>query len=347
MTRAAWIKLLLLLSIHDARSFYMHRMSVAEFQESPILNEPVVIENALDYRGCSKWWTHIQTRSAQEDMIVERAGGNSTVKLRDILSLAVKESSHQNPIYASSEGSSCSTDQLPFYDLLEDIFDGADEEDWLPLFSGHAPLTDSLVITGDGASCKLQCHPYTCFSLGLAGNQVWRLLPPHSFPQGRSIDAKAWDGFSFSVGQTVKNGELFSFRHQDVEAEEVDEDYGFMDEEKFVEFQGLAEDADLLKPNLVIDDPWTSTVVLDGDLLIIPPNWWYQSYGLEISVSLTSQRCHTLSDFLEHIVIESNLFNNPVSRDLLERGEFTTMEDARDAIDELFTLLEEQGQEQS
>ena len=332
----AWFLVFLGQGLILSEAFFMSRLSVAEFQASPILDEPVVIENALDWRGCQYWWKHILTRSGNEDIAVKRRDGVSSISLQKAAHLVRHESSHYDPIYVSSQGSSCSTDQLPFYDLLDSLFE--ETEDWLPLFSLHAPITETLVLAGEGASCPLQRHPYACFCLGLTGNSLWRLLPPEQDLKSESIDSEAWDGFSFSTGQQVSKGELFGLRHKDVEVDDS-EKTAFIDEHKFIEYQHLAEQNDMMRSNLAIEEPWTSTVVLDGDLLVIPPNWWYQSYNLETSISLESQRCHDLSEFLQHIVKGSNLDAPPR---LLQRTEFHTAEDAKQSIDELFELLEEQ-----
>jgi hypothetical protein len=317
-------------------AMYMNRMSVSDYQASSpsLLNEPVVIESALDWRQCQYWWKHILTRSLYEDVTVDRGGEQASVSLKKATQLVMEESSHQNPIYVSSPGSSCSTDQLPLYDLLASFFD---LPDWMPLFSLHAPITDTLVLAGEGASCQLQRHPYTTFSLGVVGNQLWRLLPPKEMEGSKSIDSTAWDGFAFSTGECVPSGELFGLLHNDLEDEET---YEGMDDGKFFEYQHLAEKGHMLRPNLAIDEEWISTVVLDGDVLIIPPNWWYQSYGVERSVTLTSQRCHNLSEFLQHVV-QSSKVKPAANSELLQMTHYDSVDAAKHTIDELFHLMAE------
>jgi hypothetical protein len=333
------ISLSLCLPGRQAVAFYMTRLSVAEFKSSPVLDEPVVVENVLPLEDCTAWTRHILTRSGHEDPLVERRGNTKCMKLEDAVALVMQESSHYDPIYVSSKGSSCSTDQLPLYDVLDSLFTEGEQDgkmrDWLPLFTLHAPFADNVVVAGQGSSSPLECRPYYRFSVGLSGNQVWRILPPDALRQpSESIQITAWDGFEFSVGYLQRNGGLFEFRHS-----EVAHDFGespYMDEDKFIEFQDLVEQPDLLKPSLSVKG-WYSTVLLDGDVLVIPPHWWYQSYGLEFSVSLQSQRCHDLSDLLLHIVQESSLVDIPSS--LLAKTHYVAEEEASSAIDKLFSLL--------
>ena len=113
-------------SVVIGEAFFMNRMSVAEFLESPMmasLDKPLVIENALEWRDCQYWWKkHILTRSGSEAVIVERRDAITTsIPLQKAAHLAISESSHSNPIHISSQGRSCSTDQLPFHDLLESL----------------------------------------------------------------------------------------------------------------------------------------------------------------------------------------------------------------------------------
>lgn len=330
-------------SVVIGEAFFMNRMSVAEFLESPMmasLDKPLVIENALEWRDCQYWWKHILTRSGSEAVIVERRDAITTsIPLQKAAHLAISESSHSNPIYISSQGRSCSTDQLPFHDLLESLSDPS--QDYFPLFALHAPITDKLVLAGEGASGRLQRHPYTSYCLGLAGNSLWRLLPPEQeFDQTEPMQLNAWDEFQFSMGDQLSKGGLFELRHKDVEANDDLDEIAFMDDEKFMYYQHLAQHEHLLRPSVAVNDEWLSTVLLDGDLLVVPPNWWYQSYNMEMSISLESQRCHDLSQVIRHIVEKSNLSVPPR---LLQRTEFHSTEDANELIDELFELLQQQA----
>ena len=346
------VRLLILLgqSFVLGEAYFMNRLSVAEFHDSTItlLDKPLVIENALEWRDCQYWWKHILTRSGSEAVTVEECDGitgrsprtSRTIPLHKAVQLAMSKSSHSTPIYISSQGRSCSTDQLPFYDLLESLFHLS--EDYFPLFALHAPITDKLILAGEGASSRLQRHPYTNYCLGLAGNSLWRLLPPEQeFQRSEPIHLKAWEEFQFSIGDQLSQGGMFELRHKDVEPTDDSDEIAFMDNEKFMYYQHLAQHEHLLRPSLAVSDEWMSTVLLDGDLLVVPPNWWYQSYNMEMSISLESQRCHDLSKVVGHIVENSNLSVPPR---LLQRTEFHSIEDAKQLIDELFELLQQEAQ---
>ena len=60
-----------------------------------------------------------------------------------------------------------------------------------------------------------------------------------------------------------------------------------------------------------------------------------------MSISLESQRCRDLSNVIGDIVENSNLSVPP---SLLQRTEFHSTEDAKQLIDELFELLQQEAQ---
>ena len=351
----------------------MHRVAKRYFRQAPSMfeEEPVVVEDTLPIEDCEIWLSHILTRSKNEPVQVQRKNKWNNLKLTDATDLVLKESSHADPIFVRSAKSSCSMDQLPLYDVIEDLFDNEqtqqyeDTLNWFSSFARHAHIHDTLVVAGEGAtSSTIQCHPFTKTTLCIDGSQLWRILPPISQTNNpllkhsaTPIFTRAWEGFPFSIGyQTASQHNLFAFRHQSVKTGRNfdEEDDGEDDDEleeaecKYDNFQEWAEDPNMLLPNIhtPLDSdgyPWHSTVTLPGDLLVIPPGWWYQSYNLEPSVSIQSQRCggsEMGQSFVRHILKTSGI----EGMFQLQKEDYHTPEEAKAIIDTLFELLQEHYQ---
>jgi hypothetical protein len=367
----------------SSAAFFMQRVTPSNFKASPIVDQPVLIEEWLDLEKCEEWLDHITTRSAHESVIVQRSKSFESLPLEDAIESAMGKSSHESPVLvesSSSNGSSCSMDQIPLYDLINELYTSSDRdngsknnEDFLPLLSYHASLPDTLRILGQGASSTLCSHSYTRYNMCLEGSVVWRLLPP-SFPalgnnsatkkvtdvirDARSLETVAWDGYRFSIGQQSKKS-LYTFRDWNI-ATDYPEDELLGETSttlyKYQEFCEIAEDNLKLRPNFGLPNennpnskttnwPWHSTVALAGDILVIPAGWWHQCYALETSISILSQRCNSadLTSFLNHILDESNLLDDSaIDHSIIQEPEDGyTKEEARAAIDSVFDLLEE------
>jgi len=87
---------------------------------------------------------------------------------------------------------------------------------------------------------------------------------------------------------------------------------------------------------------WHSTVALAGDLVVIPPGWWYQTYTVEPCVSIESQRCagtHMAQQFIHHMLEETPGLDRQL---LLEKPQGPhSKEEAQEIMDTLMELLEE------
>ena len=86
------------------------------------LYKPVLLSEIVNVRDRRSWWKHIQTRSKNELVQVHRQLSDATFEQELIHALALLQTASE-PIYVSSIGSSCSTDQLPIYEFCESLFD--------------------------------------------------------------------------------------------------------------------------------------------------------------------------------------------------------------------------------
>mmetsp|Transcript_7879 Transcript_7879/g.11330 ORF Transcript_7879/g.11330 Transcript_7879/m.11330 type:complete len:331 (+) Transcript_7879:59-1051(+) len=278
------------------------------------LRQPTVVEEALLPREYREWWKHIQTRSKREVVRVERqaTGGIYEQTLLHALEVALFQSSSRDPIFITSTSSSCSTDQLPVYDFHESFFNSSGcIGDWFPLFSPYTHICDQLVIIGESALSRLESNPFTILNTCIAGGpSIWKFLPFHSEEElvGQQVpfdkfekQTQTWDGYPFSTGwQSTTN--LF--------------------DERGVEN---------LKTTTITTRP--------GDILIIPPGWWYQSSGVgQPNVSIRSQRCgkDDMQHLIEHIMSAKGIDKTIVIPD----KKSIDMKEASCLIRELFEVVE-------
>lgn len=368
---------LLLVAATDA--FYMHRVPKHEFVQKPSDYEevPVVVEQALTSKETDQWLHKILSHTKDEDVVVrfEKDQSQTTMPLQKATELAVQRSCHEEPIYVESSGKTSSpmfTQEVPLDQLRDSLFEnehteGDDTLDWFAAVRQYAKVHDTLVVAGAGStSPALQCHAYSRVQLCIDGSQLIRILPPLGMQPNDVLRdwaspnyMEAWQGFPVSNGYRANPcHDLFAFRHRDVswELEQMNLS-GSKTETKHSNrydqfFQHWAEDPDVLHPNFEVmgsnpqasiqnhHDLWHSTVLLPGDMLVIPPGWWYQTYNVEPSVTLNTQRMggsKMASQFILHALETSG-----VDRMLrLNKDAHHNMEDALTIISGLFEVLDE------
>lgn len=181
--------------------------------------------------------------------------------------------------------------------------------------------TDCLVMAGEGATSTLHRDPYTWTgtSLCLEGTKIWRFIAPPGAISERvhtsndsdvgviddavksyRLPSVAWENDSFlSCGW---QSDMSLFRHRDVGIRSA-ESFASLEEtnpsQKYDEMMRLALDINELSPSR--DFPSAelgnhgatylyAAVQEPGDLLIIPAYWWHQTYALEPSLAIASQR---------------------------------------------------------
>lgn len=293
----------------------------------------------MDLDICDQWMDHILAQSGQELVNVQRHFGIQQKELKHAIEMAVTNSCHADGIYATSkseEGSSCSTNQLPWYDVQEELFP---DLDWFPYLAYYTKVSDTLVISGNGGTSQLKCLPWTTTNTCLDGYQLWRLLPPNPdtllCPQPAT--PTQWGNHKTSMG-SISTRNLFEFRHMDV----PDNWSEWTEEEKWYEMQDLAGEPEQICPNVNANGLIYSTVTTAGDSLVIPPGWWHQSYGLEPSMSLVSLRCGTNVDvpqLIQQLLTGTEEDDKPV---LLSQKPFADNEDeAVGVIKTIFEFLDE------
>ena len=243
------------LLVDDASSLSIDSVATHDFQKvTKSLDRPLLIEQALPIEECRQWWKHIQVRSKDELVRLERQATGSKHEQTLLHALETISSQPTESIYITSSGSSCSTDQLPSYEFHQNFFEDPDS---LSYFSVYTPLYDTLVISGPGALSTLSCYSITWLNTCLSGGSLeWRFLPrieeTEDVLHAYETITRTWEGYGFSLGgQSEFN--LF--------------------DERF-------------------DESVITASSNPGDRVIIPKDHWFQTRGLHRpGVSIQSKRC--------------------------------------------------------
>jgi hypothetical protein len=207
--------------------------------------------------------------------------------------------------------------------FAKDLSQSANDQksDLFEHFPENVKPSDCLVVAGEGATSTLHRDPFcwTGTSLCVEGTKIWRFIAPpghlEEFKEGditsgvKFVDdavesyrlpSVAWDNYYISSGWQ-SDMSLYSQRSEDLPTAE---EFAIMEEEdpqqKTKDLERIASSLDSLEPSsdfpTQLDDCgnlqtniWT-VVQHPGDLLIIPAYWWHQTYAVEPSIAIASQR---------------------------------------------------------
>lgn len=197
-----------------------------------------------------------------------------------------------------------------------------EDTDCFDFFPPVARPTDAVIVAGAGATSTLHRDPmeWTGTSLCLEGTKVWRFMePPKQHTQNSTnteeavpvaaldealqayrLQSIAWECDSESTVPLSAGWQSdFSLYHtRNHEAIPSAQELAEMDDAERLELMlSLVTNLESLKPNVPSSTFFSQRTTIHtaiqqpGDLLLIPPHWWHQTYGLEPSVAVASQRC--------------------------------------------------------
>lgn len=195
-----------------------------------------------------------------------------------------------------------------------------DKKDLFESFPEDFRPSDCVVIAGEGATSTLHRDPYTWTgtSLCLEGTKLWRFVAPPGAVSERThksndsdvgiiddavksyrLPSVAWENDSFLSCGWQSDMSLFRHRSEGIRCAES---FASLEEtnplQKYDEMVRLAMDVEKLSPSCDFPSEMSNheattlyaVVQEPGDLLIIPAYWWHQTYALEPSVAVASQR---------------------------------------------------------
>jgi hypothetical protein len=274
------------------------------------------------------------------------------------------EHEHLNPRYTKE----CLFQGCGVSSLNSDVF----KRDIFDFFPNEVKPSDCLVISGMGASSTLHRDPFlwTGTSICLEGTKAWRFIAPPgalstSRVQGEMIkesgvssvdhildayrlDSAAWGDYKLSSGWQ-SNFSLYDFRDESVPSAE---ELSFMEEEDGVQklkcIETISSSLQKLQPSKDLPQTYpdgnevtiVSVVQKPGDLLVIPAYWWHQTYALEPSIAIASQRgglnrdaerifYHVLETTNQNCIKIPSYFQNKNMNGIAPK----------DVVDDLFALL--------
>lgn len=306
-----------------------------------------------EYQSKSKKKQGRAARQEKMKLTVEKETKLCDLPMEQAIELVMHQSSHDNSLFSFCEG------------LLDDLVDDDDDDDdvdytgklslgnhnvdWFDLFPPHIQPSDCVVLAGEGASSTLHRDPFewTGTSLCLEGTKVWRFLEPNDNDDPENVDkllksyrlpSTAWeDGETCLSAGWQSNLNLYERRDESIPRAS---DFEAEDDHHHAQLEKIAHNWSSLKPNFDTSECSCWTVVQKpGDLLLIPAHWWHQTYALEPSLAVASQRCVSKLDaarVLEHILATTETMDD--APDMLLQGDYSSIEE-KEEIQEVIDAL--------
>jgi hypothetical protein len=268
--------------------------------------------------------------------------------LRDALEALMSQSRHGDALWCFEEGfleEYAPRVSVEGRQLLESTFasspspsserDTVVGENWFNWFPEWARPTDCLILAGEGATSTLHRDPFewTGTSLCLEGTKIWRFIEPaqnqntgtggvetiDQILDSYRLASTAWDldGDRVLSAGWQSDKSLYATRTKGIQSARQWQDVE--EAERFKQMQQIAQSGDQLTPDLGSEGEGTNelkiwgTVQCPGDVVVIPAHWWHQTYGLEPSVAVASQRCSNQEArrVLQHMVDSTDAAISP------------------------------------
>lgn len=322
--------------------------------------KPLLIADALSPDECESCWDVLATNSAHLEVQLQHQTSETRMTeicdctLEEALDNIIFESNSQEAFMTFCEG------------LLEDHQDDDDEgfketsrlvshsreqlfpndPDWFSTyFPAEVKLSDAVIFAGAGATSTLHRDPFewTGTSLCIDGTKVWRFIDPgpdvkhvDDILKSYRLDSIAWeDGSSLSAGWQSDFSLYENRMHNKIASSE---EWQEMEEKQKMEaLLEIGSNTKILEPGFDCSIlSMTTAIQQPGDLLLIPAHWWHQTYCLEPSVVISSQRCgkHDAGLVLRHI-----LNRNKVTA-ARQEAVLQKTSNPVDAVKELFSVLQ-------
>ena len=346
-----------------------------DYYNTEVMESPLIVETGLDVESlCDDLMNKVENIpiTLQQKTPEETKFYELTVK--QAIDPIMVQSNHNKSLFAFCEGLLDEyIDNEDYTKLLTGkvMFekDGIQREDWFDSFPLQFRPSDCVILAGEGATSTLHRDPFewTGTSLCLEGTKLWRFIAPKydtentnmrknkidDLLQAYRLPSMAWidDSDNKNEGVSLSAGWQSDFSLYDKRSSAVKSAASLAnlqsEEERYKILESIASDPLLLrsKDDMILNDCSCWTVIQKpGDLLLIPAHWWHQTYALEPSLAIASQRCDSMRDaarVVEHILTTTDTMEN--APELLFQKSFlkyTKKEEIAQVLDTLFDHLD-------
>jgi hypothetical protein len=284
------------------------KISLSEFQPEAYQDKPLVIETGMDVESlCDGLMEHISSKTITLQQKQKQQTKFYECTVHQAIDPIMLKSKHGNSFFAFSEGLLDDYEyskHLTGKELLLNSDDANEVDCWFDYFPPHLQPSDCVILAGEGATSTLHRDPFewTGTSLCLEGTKLWRFLDPKDsvsdideLLKAYRLPSTAWnsennDDIPLSAGWQ-SDFSLYADRYKFIPSAKSLSNMN--DDQRFDKLDSIAMDWQQLRPNnkdLIQSVCWT-VIQKPGDLLLIPAHWWHQTYGLEPSLAVASQRC--------------------------------------------------------
>lgn len=287
------------------------RVAIEDFSRYNNINAretPIIIEHVMSEQQCETICESIVSQPSLTVQLQRRRPNVATdvypMDIQTAIQYIMLKSSHTDALWCFQEGllDDCNGLHEMRQQLArakESLFE---DEDWFQHFPTHLIPSDCVILAGEGSTSTLHRDPFewTGTSLCLEGSKLWRFIEPpqddvrvvDQLLNSYRLESTAWDENNHHIALSAgwqSDYKLYAHRHDSVPSARQ-----LYDMDKHVRhnyLNTLASSPTLLQANVEHSLTVWSTIQQTGDLLIIPAHWWHQTYGVEPSVAVASQRC--------------------------------------------------------
>jgi hypothetical protein len=285
-------------------------MSIQEFRNvghTLSRETPILVEGLLSEDLCERMCEAIVSRSSLQVQLQRRRTNVAATDVYEVdigtaIDYILFQSSHEDALWCFQEGlledePHLVTIRQELQTAKESVF--AEDENWFQYFPLAVLPSDCVILAGEGSTSTLHRDPFewTGTSVCLEGTKLWRFIEPPNddvkvvdeILNSYRLPSTAWDDtmdIPLSAGWQ-SDYTMYAQRHHSIPTARDLQDLDHRDEY----LETLASSSSLLQANVEHMLTVWSTVQRTGDFLIIPAHWWHQTYGIEPSVAVASQRC--------------------------------------------------------
>jgi hypothetical protein len=372
MTMLFWLAAIatMILQSHVVAAWTMstvERVPIGEFDAETYYRnpKPLLIADAVSPDECESCWNVLATNSAHlEVQLQHQTKSSSGTQMTEIYECTMEEALDDIIFESNSQEAFLTFCECLLEDHQDDegfretsrLVSHAREQlfpndlDWFSnFFPAQVEICDAVILAGAGATSTLHRDPFewTGTSLCIDGTKVWRFIDPGSdvtrvddILKSYRLDSIAWgeeDDSALSAGWQSDFSLYENRMHNQIasanEWQEMEQD-----NQKMNALLEIGSNTQILEPG--VDGSglsMTTAIQQPGDLLLIPAHWWHQTYCLEPSVVISSQRCgkHDAHQVLRHI-LNRNKVTAANQEAVLQKSSNPV-----DAVKELFAVLQQ------